>query len=472
MKSNFLPDYLPIEVIFNLLCVCRRIQATTTQSVRRAMYRRGLYSGTFEMLPDFGFWIALCQAAALLDEGQPPRPTLLVPDWLALTWQEQYHSLIEAWQRMPANPGVRFIRSQLLPMLLEDAELSVSYQRELGGLQALAICDNNALTTWGFEFLHGKGIEKAKIPIKAWRIQDGELNVPYAPDWALLWDLEDFLAPIDPGIYPLDEKSLRRIVQQAESGRDDFLHILEKGLECIPPDDLVENLKSQPTLKVLPGVVLEFSSRDELNNLRQNASMRKSLASMISPHHVYVDTEQAERVLKQLLRCGLLSYTDLQSFYRAHQSNPASLSTSERAYLLCILLTSQGMGIPIGEPPGLSKKLADGLPFTLRAAAARKADKAIRELMPQAAWVPDAELPPIPDTQTLRRLEEYLQNGGSIDILYRKTEQSQPDHRRVTPLVIEQRGLRFYLIAYCHNRRARRTFRIDRLQLVQEPPQT
>lgn len=466
-----LPNYLPVEVIFNLLCVCRYIQASSTQSIRRIMYRRGLFYGTYDMIPDFGFWISLCQSAALLDEAQPPRPTLLVPDWLALPWHEQFTSLIEAWQRMPANANIRIIRSQLIPLLLGEVELSTSYLREISGLVALGLCEGENLTYWGFEFLTASNLAKVTAPDEAWQIISDELHVPYPPAWNLLWDLEYYLTPIDPGVYPLDDKALRKAVQRAENGAAGFLQILEQGISSSLPEDLVKRLEIQPTLKVLPGLVLEFSSLEELAQLRQNTSMRKSLSAILSPHHVYVDTWQAERVLKRLQRGGLLSSKDILSYYQDRLISQTNLSISERSYLLSVIMINDGMGVPLDAPPGLFAKLADGLAMTLRAAAARKADAVLKELAPQAAWVPEEELPPIPDVQTISLLEDAIQKGHSVDILYKKADQYQPDHRRVTPLAIEQRGLRFYLIAYCHTRRAKRTFRIDRLQLLNEPPQ-
>ncbi len=424
------------------------------------------------MVPDFGFWINLCKAAALLDEGQPPRPTLLAPDWLALSWYEQFSSLIEAWKRMPAHAGIRFIRSQLFPLLLEDAQITTSYQRELAGLEALGICEGDSLTLWGFEFLNGTKIKCTDTPAKPWQVRDGELHVPYPPDWNMLWELENYLTPIDPGIYALDDKALRSAAQGARNSPGDFLQLLTEGLGESPSRDLIQRFQVQPTLKVLPGLVLEFSSLEELAQLRQNASMRKSLSSVLSPHHVYVDTWQSERVLHRMQRCGLLSSNDISNYYQDYRTTQTNVSISEKAYLLSIMMIADGMGVPLAAPLGLFARLTEGLPLSLRAAAARKADTVLRELVPQAPWVPETELPPIPDAQTIQWIEDALQKGQSIDILYQIAGPYQPDHRRVTPLSIEQRGLRFYLIGYCHNRRAKRTFRIDRLQWIDEPPQS
>jgi len=39
------------------------------------------------------------------------------------------------------------------------------------------------------------------------------------------------------------------------------------------------------------------------------------------------------------------------------------------------------------------------------------------------------------------------------------------EQRRITPLIIEQRGEQTYVIAYCQTRRAQRTFRLDRIEV-------
>jgi predicted DNA-binding transcriptional regulator YafY len=61
-------------------------------------------------------------------------------------------------------------------------------------------------------------------------------------------------------------------------------------------------------------------------------------------------------------------------------------------------------------------------------------------------------------------LGKYMQLQQALDILYRAPG-FPAEQRRITPLSIEQRGERTYVIAYCQTRRAQRTFRLDRMEI-------
>ena len=61
-------------------------------------------------------------------------------------------------------------------------------------------------------------------------------------------------------------------------------------------------------------------------------------------------------------------------------------------------------------------------------------------------------------------IEKYKELGQGLDILYRAPGYPA-EQRRITPLLIEQRGEQTYIIAYCQTRRAQRTFRLDRIEV-------
>lgn len=462
--------YLPIEVIFNLLCVCRRIGKISIPTIRRSMYTRGLFYGTYDTLPDFRFWIRLCQSANLLDNVGVFRPTIFVPDWLALSNKDQLASLVDAWQFMPSDPYQQNVRKQLLETLLLSSELGPTYDRELKGLQSLGICDDELLTPLGAHLLSGEFIEDESEEKAPWVIVGDELQIPYPPNWRLIWELEKYLEPVDPGIYSLDSQSLRRASQQAKNFQHEFEQVLEKGLQNRLPIAIIRAVESQPVIKVFPGVLLEFSATEELLTLRENRSLRKKLSNIISPHHVHLDPWQASGILTQLKKRGLVADKDFEFLNAPEAIGQNQFNQNEKAYLLALILICEGLAISMGPPPGLVGKITTGLPVKLRAAAARKSADCLNEVKPPTAWLPEDELPPIPEAHVFRRLEEAIRKQEPIDILYRKTDRYQAEPRHLTPLVIEQRGLRFYLIAYCHTRRANRTFRMDRLQLMEGPP--
>jgi len=65
----------------------------------------------------------------------------------------------------------------------------------------------------------------------------------------------------------------------------------------------------------------------------------------------------------------------------------------------------------------------------------------------------------------LELLKRYRQLQQAIDVLYRAPGYPT-ERRRITPLLIEQRGEHTYISAYCQTRRAQRTFRLDRIEIL------
>ena len=353
-------------------------------------------------------------------------------------------------------------------MLVSYEELSPTYAREISGLQMLGLCDGEILTYWGYWFLTDKSVfSKSPQPVH-WEIIGGELHIPYPPDWGMLWKLEEFLKPIDPGVYAIDEKALRRVIQIMQGDLFTVCNVLEQGLQKSLPENLIQSLKCQPSIKVLPGLVLEFSSSDDLLELRKNISFRKALSSILSAHHVYIHTWQADQILRRLERHGVLTVKDIDLFECDNKPSTSKFSMSDKAYLLRLFLLDKGIPGTPAPPLGLMGKIIEGMPMTVRTSSVRKASESLGKLFPSSPWKPDEELPDIPEQQLIEVLENAISKQETIDFNYQKADDYQPEHRRVTPLILEQRGLRFYLIAYCHDRRANRTFRLDRLKLILE----
>jgi hypothetical protein len=489
MMTTHLTEHLPIEVIFNLLCVCRRGFAGSPQSLRSAIYRRGLLLGAYRNLPRLPFWIGLCRSASLLDESWPPYPTLVAADWFAYPLENQIWTLVRAWVSTPRRKGQRQLRERLLDRLLAGAELSQTYLRELTGLRAIGVCKDNHLSVLGWRVLG----EHSKPPshgsrASPWSISGKRLQVLYPPRWDLIWQLEVYLEPVVPGVYSLAPASLRKAAQRgALDGLAEpaLIAILEKGLGQPPPAELVERVIATPKLRVLPGPVLEFDDPHELLHLREMASFRQDLQQILSPRHVHLNPWQAHVVLKRLYRLGLLSEKDLDiqplSLRRSLTVkidgekgtgvDELYLSRADRVYLLSLMLFAEGLKALYAPPPGLLGKLTAGLDLSHRGAAARKASKLLEMVFPKSEWIPEEELPSPPEEELIVYLEQAIAREESIDVLYKARGRSMPEYRHLTPLLVEQRGPRYYLIAYCHTRRANRTFRLDRLRLIDHPPE-
>lgn len=453
-----------------MLSLCLKSTAQFRGSLRADLMKRGLFFGSIDSIKHIGFWIRLCQAASLLDEQDIPYPTLFVRDWLSLPYQDQITSLLEAWQDMPPHTRHQTNRSKLLQKLTAGEGLSPAEQKELYGLEALGICEGDDLTVLGYKLMVTQSVPISTVIPEPWEIEDATLKVPFPPSWELLWDLEHYLSPIDPGIYPLDDLTLRMAKQRGKGQKyDQFLCILERGLKSKVPHEITRFYRALPIIKPLIGAVFEFSSSQELVELRKNRSLRRQLNKVISPHHVFTDLHEAEVIAKKLFRRGLLSKEDLFAFTLNQSYENQVFSISERAYLLSLFLVLENMPYAPTAPPGILNKLTKGLTLDIRGASARQAIKTLSALAPPQNTQPEKELPASPDPQVVIFINQAIQAQEPIDFRYIKAQSYRDEQRRVTPLLLEQRGLRFYLIGFCHQRKANRTFRLDRMKLIPPP---
>ncbi|HNT25590.1 MAG TPA: WYL domain-containing protein [Anaerolineales bacterium] len=477
-------NLLPIEVIFNLLSVCRRTGSCSLAGLRLALQQRKLHSlvgppAIRQPWSRLAFWLRLCKAAGLVEYTAGPSPTMLVEEWMAWSFQDQLACLIDAWQKAPEHPTSQSTRTNLLLHLQENIQLGISHRRELVGLQILGVCEGERLSPLGQALLNGQDRAALSTPAPGlWNIAGEHLVVPFPPDWSLAWELEKYLDQVTStpteacALYSLQPAALRLAVQRgALLANPTLTDVLRRGLGAPPPDLLLSYLADAPGIRLVQGFVLEFSHPGDLKDLRRLPGLRRELDRLLSPHHVALDPWRGWSTLQRLYRRGLLSDQDLATAKAlAGPSSPrvAGFTRSEQAYLLSLVLLAENISNVIAPPPGLAGKLAASLEAPLRAAAARKASRALAHISPLPAWQPENTPPPPPDESLVQSLQEAIDLQESIDILYQASGRHAPEYRHITPLLIENRGERSYLLAYCHQRRSNRTFRLDRLKLCIE----
>lgn len=391
-------EHVPaLYLIFTLLNAFRR-------DIPRAEIWREFRRQGIRLQPRLSFWLALCRAAGLLREDHTGQPivTRFARQWLGMPSDMQALHLLDAWQNAPRNVRERQFRKKLLWKLTWNKPLTDKDLRAAPGLAALGLCRGSELTLWGRILLKDEAHVPTPAAVTPWEIQSEHLFASIPGQTQLLWDLEKHLRPCAPGIYPLTIPALRRAAQMGEA--DKLIRLLEQGVCQAIPDELRARIVEQPSLRVMQGVVLEFSHPTELKALRRTAGLRLHLAGMLSPRHVYLPPNDASRLLPMLKRRGL--------------------------YLA-----------PVQEELELHRRL--------------KPDRLLpaKVLQPLGAPVPIRDL-----------LQKHIELQQALDILYCAPGYA-PERRRITPLLLEQRGEYVYLSAYCQDRRANRTFRLDRMEI-------
>ena len=178
-------DLLPIEIIFNLLCIMRREHPQSAETLCSAMQRRGLIYGSLEDVPRLSFWVHLCQAASLLDEMALPYPTLLAGDWLSFSLADQLMHLLHSWADAPRAEDLRRLRERLAGRLLAGAPLGVKEQFEVAGMEALGLCQGDQLTPLGQALLSGQLAQLPPTAHQPWQVDGEMLYTPYPPGGGL-----------------------------------------------------------------------------------------------------------------------------------------------------------------------------------------------------------------------------------------------------------------------------------------------
>ncbi|HKJ38873.1 MAG TPA: WYL domain-containing protein, partial [Anaerolineales bacterium] len=182
------------------------------------------------------------------------------------------------------------------------------------------------------------------------------------------------------------------------------IDLLELGLgKPMPPQTKALILK-QPSIRIASGIVLEFSSPAQLKQLRRQPVFRKYIDEFLSPQRVLVSIDKKKGLFEMLNRRGV--YMDESRI----------------------------------QPKGRKKRTH--FPYK-----------------PKTILQPVGKMHP-----KLSIIENYKELGQALDILYR-TPGYPAEQRRITPMSIEERGGKTYVIAWCQTRRAQRTFRLDRMQV-------
>lgn len=397
--------YPVVYIIFTLLSAIRR-------GIERKNIWREFRRQNIALKPRLSFWLAVCRQAGLLSGNQKLMVTRHARAWLNKAPDEQAFLLIEAWQNAPKNIKARHFRKKLLWKLKHDKPLTKKDLGALNGLEALGLFKEGKLTQWGKFFLtphasecfggacgvKGEGALPTPKPSEPCIIHAENFIAPLPDHTDLLWDLEKYLRPASPGKYPLTKRALR--FRQGDP--DELISLLEKGLQAQIPEDTRALLFNQPSLRVMEGVILEFSDPKDLSQLRRQPNLRQHIDQFLSPRHVLLANKESASLLLMLKRRGVF------------------MNTNEEALE--------------------SKKKRTHFPQKVL-------------LPPTGKTLPKREL-----------LEKYMQLQQALDVLYHAPG-FPAEQRRITPLSIEPRGEHTYVTAYCQTRRAQRLFRLDRMEI-------
>jgi hypothetical protein len=271
----------------------------------------------------------------LIKGDEPLRITSYAQSWLNKSTDEQTFHLMNAWQTAPKNYKVRLFRKKLIWKLKHDKPLAQKDREFLNGLEALGLVTNGKLTKWGLFFIKGHGALPTAKNTESCLIQDDNFVAPLPTTLDLLWDLEKFLRPRSPGVYPLTKRPL----QYLNGDPHGLIALLERGLGKPLPGQLRATLLKQPSIRIAEGIVLEFSSPAELKQLRRQPVFRKYIDEFLSPQRILVSRNKAKGLFRMLKRRGV--YVD-----RDHEQAKSRKKRTHIPYKPTSLMNPVGKNVP------------------------------------------------------------------------------------------------------------------------------
>ena len=217
--------------------------------------------------------------------------------------------------------------------------------------------------------------------------------------------------------------------------------------------------------------VLTAADPQTLNQLAAARSVRSHFRETLSSHHVAVDPGSVEQLLRLLRR---RDHTPLVEPGVAPptvaQEQP---DAGAAAYLWLALRTTIDLASLVPLPAVPPVALLDSLSAILGAndagqlavvtAQAKEIGHCLRDALDGYTSFP-APIADVDHAAIQTAVEQALEQGRAIEIIYHTAGRGERTTRVVEPLRLETRGGAVYLIAYCHLRQSERVFRLDRIK--------
>ncbi|WP_296756865.1 WYL domain-containing protein [Roseiflexus sp.] len=236
------------------------------------------------------------------------------------------------------------------------------------------------------------------------------------------------------------------------------------------PDGWGTPTDEAPALRLAEGALLLADAPGDLEQALRGRSVRR-YAQRLAPGVALVRAEHVAAVTQALARQGITVDRPPTGGARAASGGAlpaAPLAPGECAALLAACAYARRYapeGLPLVIPATLEARLWQGLTPPLRAAVeAALAGIEAPEGLAADGGTDAAPLPPADPDAALRTVRRALRRQRLVTIAYDTGGEGRITRRTVRPLGLERRGERWLLHAYCLQRRAERTFRLDRVR--------
>jgi hypothetical protein len=286
----------------------------------------------------------------------------------------------------------------------------------------------------------------------------------------------ELYATWDQGRYILTPASFNRA--RGRGGTlEALLATLEEAGGALPSHEVRAMLRrwdrSGARMTLNRSAVLECDDPAVLSRLCGRRRFRRYVVRTLSPRAVVLNDAHLPAAVRYLRREG----HDPRVFLPTEEAAVPAGRTVE-AFQLLAGRVYQGLARFIQLPSWYPSGVLDGLAAALPPAEAAAADVQAQGILDSVAdaldgWTPHPSPEPGLDPEvTWPQIEAAIRQGKSLRITYWTAGRGALTHRKVSPYRLERRARACYLVAFCHQARAERVFRLDRihdLQVVDAP---
>jgi hypothetical protein len=458
------------DLIFTLFVLLS--ESRKSKSIRNL--RRNLQTRQIKLATRIDFYIRLCQACQLLTPGANYQPTILCERFFSWERQKQYNLLLDGWVNMVRSIITKSQRDTIRAYILNDqpdqlSELAglPSFGRELDTLRILGLLDDQELPIIKL----GPTLKENNngSNLQPWQYKSAEVSilVPYPTNLTLLWKLEAYLQPkqVDDQSFAFSYSIDNCCNLHTQQEKEQLAQIIQEGLQTDLPSKLLIALNKHPNIQPECGYLLTFGNRDTLDEISKDNKSRKLLEGLISPNHIFVPIHQAELGFKALEAKQWLPFPPELNRSESIDAEQAFEDLNLLSDLLTLAWHTHKHGLAFSLSKSNLHKLYECLPARIANLAIQKAEQ-IKDVK-AIGWEP-AEFGYHPGVQgsCIETIRSAIKYGASITIKYQGAGKTGETTRKISPLMLEKQGEFYYLVAFCETRCARRTFRLDRMQVL------
>ena len=292
----------------------------------------------------------------------------------------------------------------------------------------------------------------------------------------VLWSLQEIthLAEGETGRYILSRRSLLHALDRrhtVESIAEQLEHDSGDVLSPAVLHLLYTWAEEHGQVILRPAMILQTRDAALLKELATVKRIRDKFTGTLSARAVTVDASALDLLVRQLEKRGL---------HAAVEHPPGTMppvrqddiSAADRVSITAALLLAQHLahelGLRLHLPDPLLRDWEESLSLAERDAMESWVSEMLDRLQRRYRTTDREFHPPFPVAPLLPVLEEAIARRATVEIEYHSLDRPATV-RRVDPLRLEQRGRRgtVYLIAFCHLRGEERTFRVDRIAVVE-----